>query len=296
MSQPRFLGPELSLVLVTVIAAIGWVLSKYALEEFAPFTFISLRFLLAGLVLLALAWPQLATVSHQQVLRSIATGAVMGCSMLIWVLALQRTEYVGVGAFIISLNVVAVPLIGRLLFRQVISPQLLLALVPALLGLAMISLDDGFGLAPAQWLFVVSMLGFAVHLNLSSTYVRHVPALLLSALQLLTTGLIAGVAAILSEQWQSGLSATAWWILLGSALFATSLRFAIQNRVLQKISASHASMVFLFEPVWTAILSGLLLGERMTLPQLGGCALILLALLIYRVQGLKNLWRYFRHP
>ncbi len=295
MTESRFLRAELSLVLVTIIAAIGWVLSKYALQEFAPFTFISLRFLLAGLVLLAIAWPQLGSASWRQITRSVATGAVMGCSMLIWVLALQRTEYVGVGAFIISLNAVAVPLIGRLLFRQVISPHLLLALLPALLGLAMISLDEGFGLAPAQGLFVVAMLGFAVHLNLSSTFVRDVPALLLSALQLLTTGVIAGVAALLLEQWQGGISADAWWILVCSALFATSLRFAIQFKVLQKISASHASMIFLFEPVWTAALSALLLAERMSAFQLIGCALILVALLIYRVQALKSLWLYFRH-
>ncbi len=295
MSEPRFLQAELSLVLVTIIAAIGWVLSKYALQEFAPFTFISLRFLLAGLVLLALAWPQLAVVSWQQVVRSIATGAVMGCSMLIWVLALQRTEYVGVGAFIISLNVVAVPLIGRLLFRQGISPRLMLALLPALMGLAMISLDDGFGLAPAQWLFVAAMLGFAVHLNLSSTFVRNVPSLLLSALQLLTTGVIAGVAALLSEQWQAGITASGWWILVCSALFATSLRFAIQFKVMQKISASHASMIFLFEPVWTATLSAWVLGERMSTAQLVGCGLILAALLIYRLQAIRSLWLYFRH-
>jgi drug/metabolite transporter (DMT)-like permease len=295
MTESRFLRAELSLVLVTIIAAIGWVLSKYALEEFAPFTFISLRFLLAGLVLLAIAWPQLANVSSRQITRSVATGAVMGCSMLLWVLALQRTAYVGVGAFIISLNAVAVPLIGRLLFRQVISPRLLLALLPALLGLAMISLDDGFGLAPAQALFVVAMLGFAVHLNLSSTFVRDVPALLLSALQLLTTGVIAGVAALLLEQWRAGISAAAWWLLVCSALFATSLRFAIQFKVLQNISASHASMIFLFEPVWTAALSALLLAERMSSWQLIGCALILFALLIYRLQALKSLWLYFRH-
>lgn len=295
MTESRPLQGELGLVLVTIIAAVGWVLSKYALQDFAPFTFICLRFLLAGFVLLAFAWPQLATVSGRQLLRSIATGAVMGCSMLLWVLALERAEYVGVGAFIISLNAVAVPLIGRLLFRQVISPRLLLALLPAVLGLAMISLDEGFGLAPAQGLFVIAMLGFAVHLNLSSTFVRQVPVLLLTALQLLTTGAIAGLAALLWEQWQPGVSANAWWVLIASALFATSLRFAIQFKVLQSISASHASMIFLFEPVWTATLSALVLGERMSAVQLIGCALILFALLIYRLQALKSLWLYLRH-
>lgn len=287
-------GAELSLVLVTIIAAIGWVLSKYALLEFAPFTFLALRFLLAGLVLAVPGWSQLRKLTAQQYRRSVATGVVMGISLLIWILALQGTENVGVGAFIISLNVVGVPIIGRVLFGQVVGPGLMLALLPALLGLAMLVMDKGLVLDADQGLFVIAMLGFSLHLNLSSTYVQQVPALALSAVQLITTGCIAGVAALLTESWNPELSNTAWLILLLSALFATSLRFAIQNRVLQKVSASHASMIFLAEPVWAALLSALFLGERMSWNQLLGCLLILLALLVYRLRALKSLRQYFR--
>lgn len=285
---------ELSLVIVTIIAAIGWVLSKYALLEFEPFTFLALRFVLAGLALALPAWSQLRNMTVHQLFRSVATGAVMASALLVWILALQSTEHVGVGAFIISLNIVAVPIIGRLLFGTVIPRGLILALVPALLGLAMLALDKGLALAPGQGLFVIAMLAISLHLNLSSTYVQQVPALALSVVQLLTTGFIAAIAALLTESWTPGLSQGAWLILLVSALFATSLRFAIQNRMLQKVSASHASMIFLAEPVWTALLSALLLAERMSGQQILGCLLIMLALLVYRARVFKSLWRYFR--
>jgi drug/metabolite transporter (DMT)-like permease len=287
-------GAQLSLVLVTVLAATGWVLSKYALLEFAPFTFLALRFLLAGVTLGIPGWSQLRRLTGQQTLRSVATGVVMGAALLLWILALQRTANVGVGAFIISLNIVAVPLMGRLLFAHVISPAILLALPPALLGLALIALEHGFALSTDQALFVLSMLGVSLHLNLSSTYVQAVPVLALSALQLTTVGVMAAIAALATESWRPQLSASAWLLLLASALFATSLRFAIQNRVLQQVSASHASMIFLAEPIWTALLAAVIIGERMTANQLLGCVLILTALLIYRVQGVKSLWRYFR--
>ena len=294
LQQVALPAAELSLVLVTIIAAIGWVLSKYALLEFEPFTFLALRFVLAGLALAVPGWSQLRNMTAQQGFRSVATGTVMGCALLVWILALQRTESVGVGAFIISLNVVAVPIIGRLLFGAVIPSGLMLALVPALMGLSMLALDNGLVLDPGQGLFVIAMLGLSLHLNLSSTYVQQVPALALSVVQLLTAGFIAGIGALLTESWTPGLSSTAWLILLVSSLFATSLRFAIQNRMLQKVSASHASMIFLAEPVWTALLSALLLAERMSLQQMLGCLLILLALLVYRARVFKSLWRYFR--
>ncbi len=283
---------ELWLLSVTLIAAAGWVISKYALREFEPFTFVALRFLLAGVTLALFCLPALREFSRRQTLRSVATGVILGLSLLLWVLALKQTRYVGVGAFIISLNVVLVPLLGRVLFGQVISPALLLALLPSVLGLALITMDNGFVLETDQWLFALSTLGFALHLIFTVRYVQQMPPLALSTVQLLTVGVIAGIAALATESWSEALSSRAWWWLIASALLATSLRFAIQNRVLQSVSASHASMIFLAEPVWTAVLSALTLDERMTGNQIMGCLCILSALLIYRLPLFKMLRRY----
>jgi drug/metabolite transporter (DMT)-like permease len=273
---------ELLLFLVTLLAALGWVFSKYALDEMSPFQFIAMRFLLASLVLLLFCYRQFRQLNQDQLLRSVLTGTVFGFTLLLWVSALQKTPFIGEGAFISSLTVVTVPIIGRLLFGSKLSLKLLVALVPAIAGLACLSLNQGFRFSPYQSLFLAATLGFSLHLNLSSYFVKNIPPMALAAIQLGMAGLIASVATLVTKGWVAQLSASAWGWLLCSALLATSLRFAIQTRALQTLMPSHASMIFLAEPVWTALLGALLLSERMSLQQWFGCVLIFTALIIFR--------------
>ena len=282
---------ELALVAVTLVAAAGWVFTKFALAEFSPYTFLAIRFLIASLTLGLFCWPALQRLERRQWLRSFTTGVVMGLALLVWVQAIDRTPYIGEGAFIISLSVVAVPILGRILFGDKISVGLVIALVPALAGLAMLSLNQGFRLAQYQWYFLIAMAAFALHLNLSSHYVRGIPSLPLATLQLLAVAAISAVAALASESWPQTISSGAWFWLLCSALIATSLRFALQTSALQRLKPSHASMIFLAEPVWTALLGALLLGEIMSLSQIAGCVLIFTSLLIFRGRSLLAVWR-----
>lgn len=288
------LRADLALVAVTLIGAIGWIISKYALVEFNPFTFLALRFLLASAALVPFCWADLRALKRQEVLRSSLTGLIFGCGLLLWVHGLKVTNNVGVAAFIISLNVVVVPVVSRMLFGHKIAPGLLLALVPALVGLALLSLDAGFSMEQTQFLFLIAMVAFSFHLALTSHYVHEVAPIPLSVIQLGVAGLIGAIAALAFEQPALQISSFAWTCLVASALFATSLRFMIQTGVLQKVSASHASMIFLAEPVWTAVLALTILDEHVTIAQALGCGLILLALLAYRTTILRRLLRYWR--
>ena len=287
MSEGR---AEFTLVAVTFVAAASWVFTKLALQGIAPYTFLAIRFLIASAALALICWPSLRQLSRAHIVRSLSVGSVMGLAMLIWVQAIDRSAFIGEGAFIISLSVVAVPLIARLVFGDKISTALLISLLPALGGLALLSLENGFRFDQYQLLFLIAMLVFALHLNLSSHCVRGIPSLPLATLQLLAVGLIGTVAAVGTEPWPQAFSASAWLWLLCAALIGSSLRFALQTSALQRLKPSQASMILLAEPVWTAVLGALLLGEKMSASQLGGCALIFTSLLIYRGSGWLKQW------
>lgn len=297
----RAIPAELQLVLVTLIAAGGWLFSKQALEEFQPFTFVALRFFLAGVVLAAFCWRGLCELKRADWYTALFVGLVFALSMGIWISALYRADSIGEGAFIVSLSVVLVPLIGRLIFADAISPLLLSALPPAVFGLALLTLNRRLSLDANQSLFFVATIGFAFHLVLSSRFAVRIAPLILASIQLSVVGVVAGLAAWWLEpqftallRFDYAISATAWSWLLCSSLLATSLRFALQTEALSRVGASQASMIFVLEPVWTASLGALVLAERMTLTQLIGCGFILLALLIYRASWLKVFWRRFR--
>ncbi|MFL0803364.1 MAG: DMT family transporter [Agarilytica sp.] len=280
---------EFYLVIVSIIAAAGWLFSKNALQYIPPYTFIALRFSIAAVVLMMFCLPQLRGLTIGQCVRSMSTGIVLGVTLSLWVVGLQQTKSIGESAFIVSLTVVVVPVIGRLLFSESVSLSLFFALFPALIGLALLTVDNGFVIEAEQWVFLLVTIGFALHLNLSRYLVREVPSLANTSIQLVMVALVSAVAAALWEQWTFQFSKFGWGWLLVSAVVATSFRFSLQNHALQKMIPSHASIILLMEPVWTAVLGVVFLNEFLSVNRLLGCFLIFFALIVYKWKAI-NVW------
>ncbi|MFC6669369.1 hypothetical protein [Marinobacterium aestuariivivens] len=62
-------------------------------------------------------------------------------AMLCWILGLFHATHLGVGAFISSLGVVLVPVVGWLFFRQQPTASTWVAVLVATLGMACLSLE-----------------------------------------------------------------------------------------------------------------------------------------------------------
>ncbi|MGL5463210.1 MAG: EamA family transporter, partial [Aeromonas veronii] len=76
--------PLLLMVLVTLLAAAGWLFSKEAIRELPPAAFIGSRFLLAALLLLPLAWLREPPPTRAQLVRAAGCGTLLGASLLLW--------------------------------------------------------------------------------------------------------------------------------------------------------------------------------------------------------------------
>jgi len=285
------------LVCVTLVAGAGWVFTKSALIEFPPHIFLAIRFSLAAFILAFLCWPALKQITKIQFYRAFGTGMLLGLTLLLWIVALDQSDSIGEGAFIVSLTVVFVPLIGRLFFGDQLTISLLLALLPAISGLALLSLqvteDQSFSFSfeRSHVYFVLSTIGFALHVILTSRYGQKIPAMPLATVQLAAIGSVAFISAIMTESWPAEIHAISWFWLLCSAVIATSLRFALQTKALIHLNPSHATMIFMLEPVWVAMLGALFLTERMSENQMLGCVLIFSALIVYRAPAFLTFWR-----
>ncbi|UTW01690.1 DMT family transporter [Amphritea atlantica] len=281
---------DLLLLLVTLIAAAGWIFSKQALQDFPPLLFIGIRFLLAGLLLMILAFNDLRSLLKQQVLFPVMRlGLLMTCALLCWILGLKHGSHLGEGAFITSLGVVLVPLMAWLIYREQAQLSTWFSLPVAIVGLMLLSLEGGISLAAGQLWFLSAALLFSVHFVLVSRMALAVPALVLTAVQLLIVGIGGIVVSAFVEVWPDSVSNAALGWLFSSAFIATSLRFALQTYAQSLAPASHVALIMTLEPVWAALLAGIIYGEEMSSLQLGGCSLIFTAMLVSRWRWLKPL-------
>ena len=282
------LKSDVWLILVTLFAGLGWIFSAEALVGMTPLFFIGSRFLLAGAILVGFGWRPLHQLSLQDWRYALLTGVVMGLALCSWVTGLSLSDNLGIGAFIASLAVVFVPIVGRLLFGTSTSRSTWVAVAVSLVGLACLRLEDGFSLSSSDWFFLMAALISSVHFNLNTHFSKRIPALPMTAVQLSVTGLVAlGLGTLLEPTpGLPELNILGW--LLASVLIATCLRFWLQVKAQGLASASHAALILTLEPVWASLLGLLWFGQQMSLLQLLGCGLIFSALLISR-------WRVLYH-
>lgn len=287
MPNQHHLKADVLLIVVTLLAAAGWIFSKETLLGIPPVLFIGIRFLLAGVVLAALGLRALKKLSAQALKRSLMTGAVFAVAMMFWIMGLYNAKHVGEGAFITSMGVVLVPIMARWIFGDRPPLSTWLALPVAIAGLALLSLDNGLHLDSGQLFFLAAAIIFSLHFNLNTRMAAEVPALALTSIQLMVVGAVALVVSGFVEEWPVEVSGNIWGWLLASAIIATSLRFYLQTFAQGLAPASHAAVILTLEPIWTTLLAGWWFGETMSFMQLAGCGLIFSALLINRWQWVK---------
>lgn len=305
---------DLLLVVVTLLAAISWMFSKEAVLMMPPLMFMAARFLIAGGVLAVIALPALRRLDADQVKRSMGVGLVFGIAMSCWILGLFHGDSMGEGAFLTSLGVVIVPIIARVVFGESQPLSTWLAIPIAVAGLALLSLENGFRPDPGQLYFVVAAFIFALYFTLNTRAAnqrtvtnkrgetiekRKVPALPLTALALLTVGLVTLVESAISEPWAPTLNnpppILMVWVL-ASAVVGTAGRFLLQTYAQSLSVHSHGVVILVLEPVWVALFAAAWFGETMSALQLAGCGLIFMALLVNRWSALSRAIKGFLKP
>ncbi|MDW7745226.1 DMT family transporter, partial [Halomonas sp.] len=152
------LRADLLLLLVTLLAAAGWIFSKEALAGMPPLLFIGTRFLIAGAILALFALPALRRLSLADWRRATGVGLIFSAAISLWVLGLHHSRHLGESAFINSLGILLVPAVARLLFGDRPPRTTWIALPVALVGFMLLSLNAGFRIEPGQWLIAGSAL------------------------------------------------------------------------------------------------------------------------------------------
>ena len=244
-------------------------------------TALAYRFILAALLLWALALPRHKVRVEK---RRLAGLALMG--------ALFVTE---AGLFFVSSRLIPVALTALLLYLypalvMILSWALrgerpgrggLLALALALAGITMAIGFPAHRLDPrGVVLGLCSSLGYAVYMYLGARIQRGLPSLVatlwittFAAIIFLALGpVLGGIHPVMPPG--------AWPSILGLAVLGTVVPVVLLMEGLSRISATQASIACTVEPVATAVMGALLLGERLQALQVAGGALVILAVLV----------------
>ncbi|HHQ4805191.1 DMT family transporter [Aeromonas veronii] len=276
--------PLLLMVLVTLLAAAGWLFSKEAIRELPPAAFIGSRFLLAALLLLPLAWRHEPPPTRAQLVRASGCGTLLGASLLLWVTAISQSDALGSGAFIMSVATLMAPLAAWGAFRAKPGRHYWLTLPIAIAGLLLLSSSTHWGVSLSLFWFLAAATTLGIQLAVHRHFAQSIAPTWLTCIQLAITGLLGTLLSLLTEQWpEAGVSHGIWGWFAASVLIATTLRYWLLTHALSKMTTAHAALMMLLEPVWTLLLSTLFYNEPLGGAKLAGAGLVLGALVLYQL-------------
>ncbi|PWQ99581.1 DMT family transporter [Leucothrix arctica] len=281
---------DVLIIISTLLACLGWFFSKEVLSSMSPLQFISLRFTCAGLILLLFCWRAFSVIKRQDIVPILTSSLFFTTGVTIWVFGMTYVTNMSVGAFILNISFLLVPVIA-VFFGERPSKLLWVSLPIVLLGLGCLFLENEFKIGFGEFLFMIAAVVFALFFILNGRLSKQYATSVLVTSQMLITGFCALVASLFIETWSFDHAPSIWSIVVASILITSCLRFSIQTWGQSFASAGHASVLMTLEPVWVAIFSLLFFSQSMSPLQTIGCALLFFAVVLSRSEPL---WKKLR--
>ncbi|MGQ9496826.1 MAG: DMT family transporter [Desulfotomaculales bacterium] len=282
---------DFALILVTFVWGVTFVIVKDALGAIGPFYFLTIRFFLAALFLVAVRPRVLAGIGRRDLLAGGVIGVALFAGYGFQTVGLQYTTAANAG-FITGLSVVMVPVFTAVLTRRVPPGLVVIGVISATVGLGLLSLEGGLRMNYGDLLIFCCAVAYAVHILLTGRFAPRHSSFTLATLQIAMVGLLSAVIAPWLETMPARLAPEVLWALAATAIPATSLAFLIQTKAQQFTSPTHTAVIFTMEPVFAGLSAWLWGGETLTARQLAGGAAIVLGMLITVLQPLIALPRW----
>ncbi len=278
MTKPSRAGLALiALLAVSAVWGSSFPLTKVLLEELSARQYLSLRFVIAAVVLSA-AFPRaVRRLPRIVVIRGLGLGVLYGLAQLVQTTGLEHTPAT-VSGFITGMYVVLTPICGALLVHSVIGRRAWIGAVVATVGLAVLALN-GLSLGYGEWLTLISALLFALHIVGLSAWATPREALGIAVVQMVGIAAISVIATV-PEGFKTPSSVSGWLMVLYLALISGALAMIVQSWSQSLLAASRAAIIMSTEPVWAAAFSITFLAEPLTWRVLVGGGLMLAAMLI----------------
>lgn len=269
------------ILIQSLVYGIGNPITKIAYQSITPLWLLAVRFTMASAVLLVFFGRRiLSAVKGAGVLLWLPSalccaGAYISCNI-----ALSITSATNVG-FIMSLPVLFAPLLSALVTHSRYRLSRLPIQLVTIVGLFLLCCNGGaFSFGAGEALALLDALCLAGQLVFGEKAMREMDVLSVTSLQIIVTMIISVFGALIfdSAAVLQNIQPAAYLIAAYHAMICTIAAYLLQNTAVRHLSASTVSMLQCTQPIMTAAVAFVLLGERLSGLGLAGAAVISICL------------------
>jgi drug/metabolite transporter (DMT)-like permease len=257
-------------VVFVLLWSTGFVVARYGTRDAGPMTFLSIRLLIAAVVLILIArLTNAPRITREQMKWAALTGVGLHAVYLGGVfIAADLGLPSGLSALISGLHPVLTSVGALLLLNETLSRRQWLGVACGVGGVVAVVVDRlGAGIsgitAGALVAMAISVLGMSAGTLLQRSRGGAMPLLQGTAVQYLVSSVVLGVGAGTVERFEVRLTARFWWSLAWAVVVLSIAAVLIMLWLLQRRAAARVSSLFFLTPALSTIEGAVLFDERL---------------------------------
>ena len=270
---------DLALLIITVIWGSTFVLVKQGIAEIPVYNFLAIRFGIAFFLLAIIYYKKLLKINWATFISSSIVGLALFLGYAFQTVGLQYTTASKSG-FITGFTVVLVPLFQAFLLKNPPKRSVIAGVILAFIGLILLTTNIDLSINIGDIYTFFCAISFALQIVFVTKFGSKVDYETLTTIEVGLVALLSAIFSLFFENPVIPTQAITWTSILITSIFATSLAFAVQNKMQQLTTPTHTALIFSAEPVFAAVFDYILLGEIITGRSLIGSLLILSGMLL----------------
>lgn len=277
----------------TVIWGSAFIAQSVGMDKIGPFTFQAVRcflavvFLFPASALFSKGKPFWKSWADPALWRSgVICGLALFAASSLQQIGLVYTD-AGKAGFLTAMYIVFVPFLGLFLGQRP-GRNALLSLIPAIVGLYLLSCTSVSGINKGDVLLLLCALAFSVQILLIDRHCAGLDGLKLNCIQALVAAVLSVPWALLTETVDASRIASCWLPLGYAGVLSMGVAYTLQIVGQKRVAPSAAALLMSLESVFAALFGWLLLHETMTMAELLGCLLVFAAVVISQLPEKKE--------
>jgi len=277
----------------TVIWGSAFIAQSVGMDKIGPFTFQAVRcflavvFLFPASALFSKGKPFWKSWADPALWRSgVICGLALFAASSLQQIGLVYTD-AGKAGFLTAMYIVFVPFLG-LFLGQKPGRNALLSLIPAIVGLYLLSCTSVSGINKGDVLLLLCAVAFSVQILLIDRHCAGLDGLKLNCIQALVAAVLSVPWALLTETVDASRIASCWLPLGYAGVLSMGVAYTLQIVGQKRVAPSAAALLMSLESVFAALFGWLLLHETMTGAEVLGCVLVFAAVVISQLPEKKK--------
>lgn len=283
------LRADFLLLTVAIAWGVTFLMVQDAIKTVPVYAFLFWRFSIATILMAIISYKYFKEINKQSIVYGVILGILLFSGFATQTFGLSHTKS-SIIAFLTGLNVIIVPFLAFVIFKQHVRRMVFVGSILAVFGLYMLTMSGELSIGIGEILGLICAAFFALQIMFTDIYSKKANVFMLVLFQFLTVSILSLIFSLSLDNVTFNLNFDYIFLkaVIITSIFATVYAFLIQTYMQQFTTPTKTAIIFAMEPVSAGIFGYFIGNELLSSIQIYGAALILFAVLLAEIKFKKE--------